>query len=265
MRTAICRVVVATALGSVFALGAARAEAVFDPTVAFRSRCSGCHSVGKGEVVGPDLRGILQRHDRRWLHSFIHSSQSVIRSGDRIALALFEKYGRRTMPDHELSTTEIDSLLDFIAAGGPLDAGHAKIRSASMASPADVRRGRELFLGRRGFANGGAACIQCHTAGDANLWGGGTLGQDLTRVYDKYQDWGMSRALADADFPLMASIYHQAPLTDEEIFAVKVFLYRTSRRSPAPSSSSSSPLVLMLGFGSSALVFWLKGRGPKGS
>jgi hypothetical protein len=168
------------------------------------------------------------------------------------------------MPDHELSAVEIDALLDLIAAGGPSDASGAKSRRASAATAAELRQGRELFLGRRGFRNGGAACIDCHAAGEAGRWGAGTLGHDLTHAYDKYQDWGMGRALADADFPLMSSIYHRQPLTEDEVFAVKAFLYEASRRPPEP-STSSSPLFLMLGFGSSALVLWLRGRGPKGS
>jgi mono/diheme cytochrome c family protein len=245
------------------ALGVPRAAAAFDSAAAFGSRCSGCHSVGRGDVVGPDLKGVLQRHDRSWLHLFIHSSQSVIREGDRAALALYERYGRRTMPDHDLSVTEIDALLDWIAAGGPAGAGSAAARRASAASPAEIRLGRELFSGRRPFANGGAACADCHGAADVNPWGGGALGGDLTHVYDKYQDWGMGRALADGDFPLMASIYHRQPLTVGEVFAVKAFLYQASR-TPLPPSHTSSPLFLMLGLGSSALVIGLKGRGPKG-
>jgi len=262
MRNPVRTVVMTSSVAAALALGT-RVEAAFDPAAAFRSRCSGCHSVGHGDVVGPDLKGLLQRHDRPWLHSFIHSSQGVIRGGDPAARALYERYGRRTMPDHDLSVAEIDALLDLIGAGGPPDAGRTAVRRASTASAAELRLGRELFSGRRAFANGGAPCADCHGAADVNPWGGGTLGSDLTRAYDRYQDWGMSRALADGDFPLMASIYHRQPLTGSEVFAVKAFLYQASRTPPLP-SRASSPLFLMLGFGSSALVLWLKGRGPKG-
>src|SRR5262245_12206105 len=80
-----------------------------DSATVFMSRCSSCHSVGRGDVVGPDLKGVTARHDRAWLHHFIHSSQSVIRSGDRVATSLFQRYGRQVMPDHPLSDAEIDS------------------------------------------------------------------------------------------------------------------------------------------------------------
>jgi mono/diheme cytochrome c family protein len=261
MRTLIRHACIAVTTLCGLAVGASTTVAAgFDPAVAFTSRCSGCHSVGHGEVVGPDLRGVLQRHDRSWLHAFIHSSQSVIRAGDSTAQALFQRYGRRTMPDHDLSIPEIDKLLDFIAAGGPT-AG-AAVRSASQATAAETARGRELFLGIRSFRNGGAACIQCHAAGNATEWGGGTLGLDLTGAYDKYRDWGLDRALTNADFPLMDSIYHRRPLAADEVFAVKAFLYRASRM-PRALARSSSPLFLMLGLGSSALMLGLKGRGPK--
>src|SRR5262245_42163368 len=92
-----------------------RAATAFDAAAAFNGRCSGCHSVGRGEVVGPDLAGVTARHDRAWLRAFIRSSQSVIRSGDRPAVALYARY-RKTMPDHDLGEAEIDSLLDWIAA-----------------------------------------------------------------------------------------------------------------------------------------------------
>jgi len=253
-------VVVATLLVLTYA-APARA---FDPAVAFTTRCSGCHSVGKGDVVGPDLRNVLLRHDRNWLHSFIRSSQSVIRAGDAKAMALFHKYGGRRMPDHNLSIPEIDRLLDLIAAGGPRDAGASSIRSAATAGLLDVSRGRDLFLGRLAFHAGGAACVQCHVAGEANLWGGGSLSDDLTRAYARYQEWGLDRALAHPRSPLMASIYDGRPLTADEVFAIKAFLRQTAHSAPLP-ARSGSPFVFLLGFGSSALAVWLTGRGPRGS
>src|SRR6185295_18635052 len=89
------------ALAAWAALAPRPALAAFDAAVAFDARCSTCHSVGRGVVVGPDLRGVTARHDGRWLRSFIRSSQSVIRSGDASAVALFRKF-QRVMPDHPL-------------------------------------------------------------------------------------------------------------------------------------------------------------------
>jgi mono/diheme cytochrome c family protein len=132
--------VAAGLLGTAPAAGAA-----FDPAAVFTLQCAGCHSVGKGEVVGPDLQGVTARRDRRWLHSFIRSSQGLVGQGETTAAALFARYKKR-MPDHDFSDGEIDSLLAFIAAGGPRGS-EGDLRRASMATPAEVARGRALFTG----------------------------------------------------------------------------------------------------------------------
>src|SRR5262249_45688413 len=37
----------------------------------FRTRCLGCHTIGKGDVVGPDLAGVMTRRDRAWLARYL--------------------------------------------------------------------------------------------------------------------------------------------------------------------------------------------------
>jgi hypothetical protein len=214
----------------------------FDAAAAFNLRCSGCHSVGNGVVVGPDLRGVTARHNARWLHAFIRSSQTVIRRGDPAAVALFAKYKKR-MPDHDLTDREIDALLAFIAAGGPRRQD-GEYRQARMAKPADVARGRGLFMGDLALTRGGAACGRCHAAGNAGSWRVGTLASDLAQVYLKYRDGGLTRALTESRFPLMRQ-YRRRPLTSEETFAIKAFLYQAARSSPAnsPVGERFSPLA----------------------
>ncbi|HKI04373.1 MAG TPA: c-type cytochrome [Thermoanaerobaculia bacterium] len=240
------------------ALAAAPAAwAGFDPAATFALRCSGCHSVGKGEVVGPDLAGVTARRDKRWLHSFIRSSQTLVAQGEKTAAALFSRYKKR-MPDHGFSDDEIDALLAFIEAGGP-KAPAGGYRHASTATPADVARGRELFTGARPLRHGGAACAGCHTAGGVGFWQGGTLGSDLTRVYLRYQDAGITRALAEPRFPLMTTAYRGCPLTPGEAFALKAFLHRTAH-SPTPPVELVTGAPLFLGFGGSSLLLLLTGR-----
>lgn len=241
------------------------AQAATDPAVIFASRCSGCHSVGRGEVVGPDLKGVTARHDRDWLYRFIASSQTVIRSRDAKAVALFERYRRQVMPDHPLSKPEIDAVLAFVEAGGP-GAGSGEIRLASAASEGEVRRGRDLFLGRQPLANGGAACIHCHAAGaadPADPVAAGTFAPDLTKVYFKYQDWGLRRVLEEPQLqlPLMSDLYGRRPLTRDEAYALTAFLCRAAHGKAVPADRAApSRTAALFGFGGSALVFWWTGR-----
>lgn len=242
-------------------LGAPAAHAGFDPALAFGSRCSGCHSVGRGDVVGPDLKGVNARHDRTWLHAFIHSSQSVIQAGDAAANALFVKYGKQRMPDHPLTVAEIDRVLDFIAKGGP-GSGEGSIRHARTATAAEAGLGRDLFLGRRRLANAGVACVQCHVAG-ATAMIGGTLACDLTGVYSKYQDWGLHRAIQAARFPMMTALYREHPMTADEVFALKAYLYRAGQAKASSREGGSSTFAL-LSFISSIKSAWHSLNGDAG-
>jgi mono/diheme cytochrome c family protein len=171
------------------------------------------------------------------------------------------------MPDHPLSDLEIDALLAYIEAGGPAKEG--EIRPASAATPAEVRRGRDLFLGRVKLSHGGPACVHCHVAGAADPLAAGTLAPDLTQVYLKYRDWGMKQALErpQFQFPMMSDIYGKRPLTADESYALTAFLYRMAH-TPAGAADSSSPsrTAAFLGFGVSALLFWWTDRrrgGPR--
>ena len=53
--------------------------------------CAACHTIGKGKLIGPDLKGVTERHERDWLYSFIRSSQTMIKNGDEVAVKLFEE------------------------------------------------------------------------------------------------------------------------------------------------------------------------------
>jgi mono/diheme cytochrome c family protein len=228
----------------------------FDPSATFELKCSGCHSVGRGVVVGPDLAGVTARHDRPWLHAFIRSSQGMVKKGDAAARTLFGKFGK-VMPDHDLTDEQIDFLLKFIASGGPKPP--ARFRLARTATAAEIARGVALFTGAAPLAHGGPPCGECHSAG---RWQGGTLAADLTRVYERYPDAWLTRTILAARDPLMV-VYRDRPLTEDEAFALKAFLYKAWRsRVPADPLSSTVP-PFFLGIGGSGIALWLARRGAR--
>jgi cytochrome c551/c552 len=80
----------------------------------FNNRCASCHNVNK-DLTGPALAGIDERRSIEWIINFVHSSQKVIKSGDKDAVAVYEKFNKIPMPDHtDLSETNIKSIVDFI-------------------------------------------------------------------------------------------------------------------------------------------------------
>ena len=201
---------------------ASSAFAQTDPgsSVLFKTKCSGCHTYGKGDHVGPDLKGATDRHSRPWLMAWIRSSERVIRSGDPEAVALFRKYEQQRMPDHELTDAQITALLDYLAAGGPAADERQRIRLASAATPEEIALGRRLFFGQTRLASGGVACAACHALARHGGFGG-SLAVDLSDVYARYLDWALDRKLRQA-----AS--HSAGVAEPESLALRAFLRTVS-------------------------------------
>ncbi|HEV7333027.1 MAG TPA: cytochrome c [Flavisolibacter sp.] len=80
----------------------------------FTSRCAGCHNINK-QVLGPALAGVDERRSMDWIVNFVQSSQSLIKSGDKDAVALFKQFNNIPMPDHkDLSAEQIKSVVAFI-------------------------------------------------------------------------------------------------------------------------------------------------------
>ena len=80
----------------------------------FRSRCAACHTVGRGDAVGPDLIDVGQRRDRAWLEHYIAAPDRVLAHGDPIAKELFARYKNVRMPNLDLSPEEVALLLPYI-------------------------------------------------------------------------------------------------------------------------------------------------------
>jgi cytochrome c2 len=219
-----------TAFGGITLVGPVL-SAASDPAALFLKKCSSCHSYGKGDRVGPDLKGVTDRRPRAWLLSWIQSSQQMVGGGDPTAKMLFEKYRHERMPDQNLAPDDISALLDFLAAGGPASSDESRQPHAMTATAADVALGRDLFMGTVTPENGGAPCASCHTVGRLGTGStvGATFGGDLTHVYSKFQDAALSTFLQRPCFPRAFAREGAVPLTSHEAFAVKAFLMQADR------------------------------------
>ena len=80
----------------------------------FANHCAACHSIGRGEKLGPDLLNVATTRDREWLTRFITAPDKVRASGDPIALALRAKYKQVVMPRLDLGTSDAAALIDYI-------------------------------------------------------------------------------------------------------------------------------------------------------
>jgi len=81
----------------------------------FRNHCAACHSIGGGDAIGPDLKGVTATRDHEWLKRFIATPDRVFADNDSIALSLFEKYGRVRMPNLSLTAGDATVLIEYLA------------------------------------------------------------------------------------------------------------------------------------------------------
>ena len=82
----------------------------------FSLRCASCHNVNK-QLTGPALAGLHERREPSWIVNFVRSSQTLVKNGDKDAIAVFEKFNKIPMPDHsDLTTDDVYSIIEFIKA-----------------------------------------------------------------------------------------------------------------------------------------------------
>jgi protein SCO1 len=80
----------------------------------YKRLCAGCHSVGKGDRVGPDLAGILGRRDRDWLVRFIVDPDKMRAKKDPAALELAARFPAVRMPAMGITPRDAADLIAYI-------------------------------------------------------------------------------------------------------------------------------------------------------
>jgi protein SCO1 len=80
----------------------------------FASRCATCHTVGRGDAMGPDLANVTQRRDHCWVTRYITEPDKMLEEKDPIALELFTKYKNVRMPNLSLGPEEVALILEHI-------------------------------------------------------------------------------------------------------------------------------------------------------
>ena len=88
-----------------------------------RTRCVGCHTIGNGDLVGPDLAGVTDRRDGAWLARYLAAPDQVLAAGDPIAAALYTKYHQIPMPNLGLDSEDVAALLAYLEAQSQAPAG----------------------------------------------------------------------------------------------------------------------------------------------
>jgi mono/diheme cytochrome c family protein len=226
----------------------------------FGLNCKSCHTVGGGDLTGPDLQGLLERRDRAWLVEFIQHPKAVMDSGDAYAVALLRDARGVYMPDPPGMTAEkAGKLVDLIELESSLEKSRfAGIQiSDRPLTQADIDLGRELFRGEAAYQSGAPACFSCHTLAGAGGFGGGQLGPDLTAVYARLEGRkGLAAWLSSPPSPVMTPIYRETPIDSEEVLALTAYLKHTAAGGQELAEDGTLAFLLT-GLGLAALVLVL--------
>ena len=79
----------------------------------FQSNCVGCHTIGKGTLVGPDLSGVTLRREEDWLIRQIKDPDGLVAEKDPAALKLLKDFNM-PMVALGLSDTEIAAIISYL-------------------------------------------------------------------------------------------------------------------------------------------------------
>lgn len=221
--------------GSVYLAGAeSLQQTAADGEAIFQQKCTACHTVGGGKLVGPDLLGVTTRRDAQWLQSFIKDPGAVIQSGDPTAAALLAEYNNFAMPNMGVTDDEVQSLVAYLETQTGAGVSAPAPAPAVVLPPGDPAAGRRIFTGEAKLFAGAPSCIACHTTTDMGGMQGGTLGPDLTNVATRYGDAGLASALATMPFPTMMGPFGNRPLTPQEQAHLHAYFMQTDALVPVP-------------------------------
>ena len=227
-----------------------------DAAAFFKQNCTSCHTIGGGRLTGPDLKDVATRKDGQWLVQFLQNPKAMIDSGDPYALKLQTEARGVVMPNIAgMNPQQARALLDMIEAESKLPRSQfagLQISDRPLTGQ-DVAKGKLIFLGEQPLSAGGAACISCHTVRGLTLLGGGRLGPDLTRVYERLQGRrGLSSWLSAPASPTMAPVFKTHAMQPQEILSL-VALFEDSARKGGEADTTPVLNFFLLGVGGMVL------------
>ena len=232
------------------------ADAQQDASGFFKQNCTSCHTIGGGRLTGPDLKDVTTRKDRAWFVQFLQGPKSMIDSGDPYAVKLQQEARGVVMPNIAgMNQQQAQALLDLITTESKLPRSQfagMQISDRPLTAQ-DIAKGRLVFLGAQQLSGGGPACISCHTVKGLTLLGGGRLGPDLTRVYERLQGRkGLAAWLSSPASPTMSPVFKDHAIQPDEILSL-VALFEDSAKKGGQDDTTSLLNFFLLGVGGMVL------------
>ena len=85
----------------------------------FNANCAACHKLD-AKATGPALRGVAAKYDKEWLYKWIKNSGELIKSGDALAIKVYEENNKVAMTAFpQLSNEDIDNIIAYTSEPKP--------------------------------------------------------------------------------------------------------------------------------------------------
>lgn len=179
----------------------------------FRSTCSGCHTFGRGDHLGPDL---TTRGSDGWVSKFL-ADPAWATANTGYGTRLLAEWGY-VMPDFGLSTQDINNLLAFFTRQdglGPLE----PLEPVTLTDP-EFDQARDLYFNR---------CAGCH-----GLYRTGATGPEIGEVRSQWIGTDGLAALLRYGTPRgMPNFGTSGVLTEDDITKLSAFLQLPPPEAPA--------------------------------
>ncbi len=207
----------------------------------FNSKCSGCHTIGKGALVGPDLAAGKSWTENN-LDAGIRRMQASVGSLSDEQIEQLKIYLKSTADSKEPAgeneeKSELKPDLSEKVTGQTIDlkGGNALL-------------GANLFHGRQAFQNGGMSCNACHTVNGSS----GLLGSDLSNIGSKMNESALFSACKQTPFKIMKAAYAKHPISEQEALDLVKYFQSLPKETKKP-----MPLALCAGAGSIVILLLL--------
>lgn len=228
-----------------------------DGEALFQEKCTACHTIGAGKLVGPDLDGVTTRRDKQWLTDWLLAPDQMLAAKDPTATQLLAEYNNVPMPNYALTESQVAALIAYMESAQ----GTVVTKPTQAVPQGDPANGKALFIGEARLQNGGPPCMGCHSIAGIGALGGGALGPDLTTAFNTYGDAGLANFLNTVPTVTMNAVWARQPLTADEQADLWAFLKQASvSERPADSIAQLTVLAIVIGavLTAAAHLYWRK-------
>jgi len=219
----------------------------------FEKNCVICHKLTEEKLVGPGLKGVTERRDKKWLKKFIPASQDMVKAGDKLAVQVFNENMKIPMPDHKfLTDADLDQLLTYIETYKPAEAKKVSVDITKKDGfwRDEILRGERLFSGVLPFEKGTTLnCVSCHAITATDTLNFNPSAVDLAKAWQEPNGTNLYQVLSTPISAKMTEAHKGLQLSDKEIYDISAFLSDVSKKGMTWEKTFPARLLLFLFMG----------------